>query len=304
MNFTSSEVVWECQTHMANEVFTGGLPPSPSLPQSRGISPFLKLQRFLSGSAQQTSLSGWNSELQRAWGEFVTYYSGCAFTRETDRLIAISGVAQNIARLTGDTFVCGLWKSKILKDLLWRRARSEPRVQSPWHAPSWTWASMGIRVYYHRLSNSRFSRTRDHVTLHTLHLSTRASGQVERASLTLRGKTVRATLTIEDPHALVEREADLYYGTGDSAHNVFASMDDNMLNCYKKPVIFMSIMGGYEKSDDGVLWLVYALILEPCDGSGDDVKRYKRIGMCHLNRWTYGPYQRNETDDERLITII
>jgi hypothetical protein len=153
---------------------------------------------------------------------------------------------------------------------------------------------MGIRVYYHRLSNSRFSRTRDHVTLHTLDLSTRASGQVERASLTLRGKTVRATLTTEDPHALVEREADVYYGTGDTAHNVFASMDDNMLNCYKKPVIFMSIMG----------WLVYALILEPCDGSGDDVKRYKRIGMCHLNRWTYGPYQRNETDDEHLITII
>jgi hypothetical protein len=263
MNFTSSEVGWECQTHVANEVFTGGLPLSPSLRQSKGISLFLKLQRFLLGDAQQTALSGWNSELHQAWVEFVVYYSGCAFTCATDRLIAINGIAQDIARLTSDTFICGLWKSNITKQLLWERAEFEPKIQSPWHAPSWTWASMSIRVQYHCfLSYPQLTDTRDYVTLDTLDLSTRASGQIERASLTLRGKIVRATLTIKDSRALAENEADVQYGTGNTAHYVFASMDDNVATFYTKPVIFMAIMGCHEISNE-VPWLVYALILEP-----------------------------------------
>jgi hypothetical protein len=123
MNFTSSEVVWECQTHVANEAFTGGFPLM--LPRPDSGSRFSRLKRLLSGNAQQTALFGWNSDLHQAWVEFVVDYSGCSFTRESDRLIAITGIAQDIARLTGDTFICGLWKSQITKHLSWQRANVE-----------------------------------------------------------------------------------------------------------------------------------------------------------------------------------
>jgi hypothetical protein len=80
-------------------------------------------------------------------------------------------------------------------------------------------------------------------------------------------------------------------------------MDDKMATFDKKLVVFMAIIG-YQHPDQEKPQIVYALILEPCDGSGDDRNKYRRIGLCHLNRKTYVQCQPNETDEEHLITII
>jgi hypothetical protein len=92
------------------------------------------------------------------WARFIESYSARQLTYDTDALPAISGIIQEIQRLTGDTYYAGLWKQNFLDGLLWRpEARlgsperveghpQTPRRRHEWIAPSWSWASVQGRI--------------------------------------------------------------------------------------------------------------------------------------------------------------
>lgn len=90
---------------------------------------------------------------RKLWWEIVYTYSHLKLTVPTDRLPAIAAVAQRLASHSpADEYICGLWRSSLLSDLLWERVlnnlgRGEgPLILSSWGtgsyvAPSWSWAS-------------------------------------------------------------------------------------------------------------------------------------------------------------------
>lgn len=88
----------------------------------------------------------------RAWLRIVKDYGRTEFTYESDRLIALSGVAKAIEHSKGFTYVAGTWKELWPMDLLWYRLylnrdrkgtpKKELANRSRSKAPSWSWAAV------------------------------------------------------------------------------------------------------------------------------------------------------------------
>ncbi|KAK0652376.1 heterokaryon incompatibility protein-domain-containing protein [Cercophora newfieldiana] len=108
-----------------------------------------------------------------AWNRLVEDYSRRVFTRSEDKLPALGGLAQAIARLTSDRYVAGHWESILLETLRWGissikhvyavtggvRDRNPHELvgwQSPvsypksYRAPSWSWASIDAEIAFPR----------------------------------------------------------------------------------------------------------------------------------------------------------
>ncbi|KAK4156994.1 a97f8ef6-a9b0-4f8b-8fdf-2c72f37eda9e [Chaetomidium leptoderma] len=79
------------------------------------------------------------------WYRMVEDYTARRITKHTDRLPALSGLAQAVARDTGAEYLAGSWKSGLLEGLLWCRAQpgGHGLTATPEYvAPSWSWASV------------------------------------------------------------------------------------------------------------------------------------------------------------------
>ena len=112
-----------------------------------------------------------SSELKK-WNELVSDYTSRELTHESDRLIAIKGLATLMQKTLGDDYHAGLWRSAFEQQLLWHtfdivwevdhacdclgpeQTRWTYSVR-PWRqrtaspiAPSWSWACSRQRVEY------------------------------------------------------------------------------------------------------------------------------------------------------------
>ncbi|KAF5975539.1 hypothetical protein FBULB1_7319 [Fusarium bulbicola] len=78
------------------------------------------------------------------WGSLVSIYANCALTKESDRLIAMSGIAKRFQEASKDTYLAGLWKEVIHSDLTWKTNAIEGAevVRNESYAPTWSWASV------------------------------------------------------------------------------------------------------------------------------------------------------------------
>ena len=80
------------------------------------------------------------------WTKCVEDYTACKLTKESDRLVAISGIVKAFRHATGDRYLAGLWESTISFDLGWQCHGSDEEgssvLRSQSYAPSWSWASV------------------------------------------------------------------------------------------------------------------------------------------------------------------
>ncbi len=98
------------------------------------------------------------AQFHLAWYALVQRYATRGLTRESDRLMALAGVASSVHRVTHVSWVAGLWADTLAMDLLWYVADDAAvhpsRIASPaittstavCDAPSWSWARIGGRV--------------------------------------------------------------------------------------------------------------------------------------------------------------
>lgn len=84
------------------------------------------------------------------WALIVQNFTARSLTQPRDRLPALSGMAELRSLLTGDEYVCGLWKRNISKWLWWKPAESshDSRRLEPYYAPTWSWASVTGSIWY------------------------------------------------------------------------------------------------------------------------------------------------------------
>lgn len=83
------------------------------------------------------------------WDWSISTYTNCKLTRHTDKLVAISSVARELAPIAGKTrYLAGLWDVNLPSQMGWRifHGRNVPprkRVgDAEYIAPSWSWASV------------------------------------------------------------------------------------------------------------------------------------------------------------------
>lgn len=152
LHYGTAEMYWECQYCVLAE-------DGAMLERT-----FLTIPKVL----ESVSAKGDDKPHRDAWHMLIEEFSARNLTRDQDKLPALSGLANLIAAKTGDNYVAGLWRSKIVEDLFWtietiepshhcddpghdasfRATKSSVRRPTQYRAPSWSWAALDGKIEY------------------------------------------------------------------------------------------------------------------------------------------------------------
>ncbi|KAH8764583.1 hypothetical protein BGZ57DRAFT_990536 [Hyaloscypha finlandica] len=138
------------------------------------------------------SLVGRESASQM-WYDIVELYSRRKVTSPTDKLMALKGITDEVARARKLTYMCGLWKEQLLTDLLWFAIegpdqRLLSRDGGATVAPAWSWASIEGVVALDLLPETSLVGIRNVKKLVTIEDSgPDRSGNAAEITITLRG---------------------------------------------------------------------------------------------------------------------
>lgn len=131
LHFSKTELFWECYNCDASESFPEG-------------SPSFEHQHLFHRDQKPVS---------EIWHTIVRLYTGAKLTFASDKMVAISGIAQKAFEENEDQYLAGLWRKDIELQLLWCQQSPGKRLLSgsKYRAPSWSWASVNEQgfVYYH-----------------------------------------------------------------------------------------------------------------------------------------------------------
>ncbi|KAF2117899.1 heterokaryon incompatibility protein-domain-containing protein, partial [Lophiotrema nucula] len=157
LHFGREQLFWECRQENCSEAFPEGLPIS--LQESSFFLSKYIYEQFLSGTFSTASQSGrflrqWKQEplpeerLELFWEILVADYSRCELSFGKDKLIALSGVAEDVYRLQREhcgaersDYLAGLWRAHLPRSLLWKSHFPQDRPHD-YRAPTWSWASV------------------------------------------------------------------------------------------------------------------------------------------------------------------
>jgi hypothetical protein len=144
VHFTDDQILWECNHGMKSEV------AQYSYPSATRTAGKLELKTHFSDIFSFTDSS--NPHF-RIWTEIVALYSTMALTQGSDKLVALSGIANQMSRgAVGrlGAYHAGLWDYNFALQLAW--SVRDPHYQHLSHrsimyrAPSWSWAAIDGEV--------------------------------------------------------------------------------------------------------------------------------------------------------------
>jgi Heterokaryon incompatibility protein (HET) len=154
LHFTKHEMVFECMCRVYCEC--GALPgiieqeqhaddksgadseSEPNLARRKNWTLKIDLSR---STARRRDMA------QQHWESIVQQYTKCLLSRETDRLLALGGVAREMQLNSGITtgrYFAGLWETQLPHSLAWyskHKSHSETAQPDTYVAPTWSWAS-------------------------------------------------------------------------------------------------------------------------------------------------------------------
>ena len=158
LHYRTEQLVWECQKY---SLFEGDANPEISLKSAEAATKRLFLapehadadwerarQVQESNTSRQQFPSHYHDHLLdpfNRWYNIVSNFMSRAITKQSDRFPAISGIAREVHKQTGLTYLAGLWREDIIRGLLWTpfgHGRQPPNYL----APSWSWASVEYGV--------------------------------------------------------------------------------------------------------------------------------------------------------------
>ncbi|KAI0323847.1 hypothetical protein GY45DRAFT_1439434 [Cubamyces sp. BRFM 1775] len=89
--------------------------------------------------------------INERWWEIVEDYTRRKLSNPSDKLVALSGLAEMFAQALGPNsgYQAGLWRDNLLRDLQWQLTssfRSPERSSGSYYGPSWSWASIDGEV--------------------------------------------------------------------------------------------------------------------------------------------------------------
>jgi hypothetical protein len=180
IHFASDQMYFECEAGMVSEC--GFKLPNSQFSMlncvAAELSPPSTGEKGVSFVLGQHVDAGGGPRRRRGWLSLVENYSKRQLSNAEDKLTAIAGVARYLADATGDTYLGGLWRRRLLEDLFWRVQTHEEWVErvegdgfilvaktgaligsvsrpAEYRAPSWSWASIDAPVKFITLSHSR-----------------------------------------------------------------------------------------------------------------------------------------------------
>ncbi|KAE9367060.1 HET-domain-containing protein [Stipitochalara longipes BDJ] len=164
LHFGFDQVLWECCELSAAEEFPEGMSTNYIGDYIGGQLDFKQTTNVFLPPSQLTLYGAADSKYRKfhnIWQRLGGMYGRCDLTEpDTDKLMAISGLARVIQQELDDQYLAGLWKKNLLGDLLWRVHKTQRKIQGTvpdgmyekrwdfskrsemYRAPSWSWASV------------------------------------------------------------------------------------------------------------------------------------------------------------------
>ena len=150
LHFCNGFLVFECMHQTVTEDGFVSNTGQPKIDHTRALTEFTQ------------------KSLAARWRHVVQVYSSLNLTFEPDRLPAIAGLAQQMAKYRKDDYISGLWTSSIIDDLAWRKPQ---RMNKRSTSPTWSWAKGDGGIYYdpsgpmtpqaHLVTHSSFDAQKD-----------------------------------------------------------------------------------------------------------------------------------------------
>jgi hypothetical protein len=162
LHFSKTELFWECRYCDASESFPEGLPEFEQ---------------------QHIFHRDHGKPLSEIWSTIVRLYTSGKLTFPTDKLVAISGIAQHVQEENQDRYLAGLWRKDIELQLLWCQQSPGRRLPkgSEYRAPSWSWASVderGFANYSPRMEGSEYKYYAHVIDAHVVPLGKESFGEL------------------------------------------------------------------------------------------------------------------------------
>jgi hypothetical protein len=288
------QLFWECRTDNFCETFPLGLPLALKNP----FSFFHKIayDRFLAGgdlfhsvqTGRFTHVVGRSlpDKLEHLWHCLVTEYTVCRLTRASDKLVALSGIAEDIHHLHRSVspqpvaYVAGLWDCHLPYTLLWQALNDGKRTKE-YLAPSWSWASVDRRVGW---DSSRWrSSVAQAADVKSVRVDYAGShfGQVIGGSLQVHGPFLKLDLvqyTAQEAWVYPSQKSNEAYPLEDDTQELSSALlllldEDAFLQAYERENLYgLQLVQYHTKSSHAPC----ALALIP-DTRGGDI--YKRVGV-------------------------
>ncbi len=264
--FTENQILWECFEENRSEGFPEGIPYHVRDKDLSLLWELLDKQEETKGIEPPTEMT---YRLCSFWGTLIERYTLCDLTFNTDRLPAISGIAQLFAAVTRDEYLAGIWRSRLVEQLPWYTDEPDEPL-SDTSVPSWSWAS--IRGKVKQTGLSAFSgELATLVDFKQYNQSDSANGKVLGMSLRLRGGLSVFGAQNPKAHTLnVQALAELYTSLRPDSLDIDFDMTSHEL--YFLPILWMN---PYYPPEDYKTYFV-GLILVPF--SKGNLIGYRRAG--------------------------
>ncbi len=232
MGYTSEELRWECLTQERSESRPEGLESTTVLSatdvEEYGF-PNMDLKGLVTAIGYRTdfvqtfkdAIAGYtdikNADIAERFHISWLTMVGRELTRETDKLVAISGIVTEMQKATEDVFLAGLWQQFLWKDLLWCVSADGTVVigsilyftpsgpsstsLSTLQMPTWAWASVTGHIKH--IENEHESFKNHQRLVHILDIrmdsfTSQLTGHAVHGVLTLRGTVRQAKATSEE----------------------------------------------------------------------------------------------------------
>lgn len=291
LHWTWESIFWEC----GGCIKASESHPSLSHP-THGSSD--KVQRYVWSEALAELKNSYNhTYFNEVWLDLVEEYCQMSLSYESDRLVAIQGLVDQIL-LPNDTYIAGMFQSFLIKGLTW--CNSAPTSEKVLSVPSWSWASLSAGNLYFWHLEGRLAKLESANPFDTMKQNPQSDGTIN-----LKGPIMNLhtnTLQNEDGFhvAIISKtypfKSYFYFDTLGGAPAYTGNMTLFALGCdlFREP---SKTPSGDESTKRGRL--VIGLVLWPVTGK---VGWYRRIGMFQVREMT----GTTEWDDEpkELIYII
>jgi hypothetical protein len=280
LHFGSTQIYWECRQRLACEAYPAALPKTLEINDSNKLDPDGGGARIRESHGLPADSSLDNYTL---WGSIIATYTKGALSFESDKLVALSGIAAQMHKVLGDQYLAGLWRNHFADQLLWTaeyastRSRNSTRPHD-YRAPSWSWAAIEGEIG--RLGHIRYSDGRgimiDILAVRVELATTDPFGQITGAFLQVKGKLAKAAMYVSAaPGGIWSFE--VYAGTlleiGFHVHQDVAFEEgtwisaDSLNNLYCLPVRNPTV---YPAGDFGVR----GLLLQPTGNRAGEFRRF------------------------------
>jgi hypothetical protein len=234
--FSQTQILWACKQLQAAETWPCGKTNENHIDRFESF--MVEKSRF----EKLLDRSCGVSVDQSAWWMFLKDYMASAkLTKQSDRLIAIQGIATLIQDLTGVSYFGGFWLNDNLPgSLLWKTASGNLSRSNKYCAPSWSWAAIQGTVKLDNIDPSStisLLRVIGHETLQ--HNRARSSRNTQKA-LRVEGMLLYAAIIISCEGDHCQKAVTIEYSKTVSRPTIYIktkpdSFKDSNANTYRLP---------------------------------------------------------------------